>query len=355
MLCYRPRTLRSPTVVTMPARTTPFQMTVHFLRQHWADPDTVVTESAMLLDQRLNIRREVDVTVEGHVDGEPVLISFEVIEHGRPGDITWVEQMITKHRYLPTNRLVLVSKSGFSANALAAASAEGGWVATVVPEAIEVDGEPAMKELFVGTVQLRFLRGTFIVALAIPGETPQIVADTPVSSETGGRLGTADELAQEILRLPWVGQYLLRQTYDHPEREKVSHFTLGIDVSPLELRARVAEDEDREILRVELVGEIDFAIEPLTLQTASLSGRRFVSGTARMLGKDTLWVGTDNPDGEHSTMSIRTLDNTSLTPNGAPRAATLAAHLARLEPPSEWIGDAGAPEDGTTETPTVSG
>jgi hypothetical protein len=341
--------------MTMPARTTPFQMTVHFLRQHWADADTIVTESAMLLDRRLNIQREVDVTVEGHVDGEPVLISFEVIEHGRPGDITWVEQMITKHRYLPTNRLVLVSKSGFSANAVAAASAEGGWVATVEPETIEVDGQPVVKELFVGTVQLRFLRGTFIVALANPDETPQIVADTAVSTRTGETLGTADVLAQEILRLPWVGQHLLRQTYDHPERDKISHFTLGIDVAPLELRARLAEDEDREILRVELVGELDFAIEPLTLATASLSGRRFVSGTARLLGKDTLWVGTDNPDGEHSTMSIRTLDNTPLIPNEAQPAAALAAHLARLEPPPEWTEDAGALDDGAPEPPTVSG
>lgn len=340
--------------MTMPARTTPFQMTVHFLRQHWADADTVVTESAMLLDRRLNIQREVDVTVEGHVDGEPVLISFEVIEHGRPADITWVEQMITKHRYLPTNRLVLVSKSGFSANAVAAASAEGGWVATVEPETIEVDGQPAVRELFVGTVQLRFLRGTFVVALANPDETPQIVADTAVVTETGETLGTADVLAQEILRLPWVGQYLLRQTYDHPKRDKISHFTLGIDVAPLAMRARVAGEGDREILRVELVGELDFAIEPLTLATASLAGRRFVSGTARLLGKDTLWLGTDNPAGENSTMSIRTLDNTPLIMSEAPPASALAAHLARLEPPLEWTGDAGAPGDGTVEPPTLS-
>jgi len=102
------------TLWSVPRRTTPFQMIIHLLRRQTAAPGVTVTESRELTDARLGIGREVDVVVEGNFDGERVVTSIEVIEHGRPASITWVEQQIGKHRSLPTNRLVLVSKSGFS-------------------------------------------------------------------------------------------------------------------------------------------------------------------------------------------------------------------------------------------------
>lgn len=96
----------------VPKRTTPFQMIVHAVREQTARPGLTVTESKELPDARLGIPREVDVVVEGPFDGEHVVTSLEVIEHSRPADLTWVQGQIEKHRTLPTNRLVLVSKKG---------------------------------------------------------------------------------------------------------------------------------------------------------------------------------------------------------------------------------------------------
>ena len=88
-------------------------MVVNFVRKHWAQPGVTVTESKFLYDAQSQIEREVDiVAIEGTFDGEPVVTSVEVIEHGRPATIEWVEQQISKHRYLPTNRLVLGVKVG---------------------------------------------------------------------------------------------------------------------------------------------------------------------------------------------------------------------------------------------------
>lgn len=68
----------------VPKRTTTFQMIVRFVRSHWAGPDVLVSESKMLHDAHLDIEREVDIVIEGRFDGDPVVTSIEVIEHGRP-------------------------------------------------------------------------------------------------------------------------------------------------------------------------------------------------------------------------------------------------------------------------------
>ncbi len=66
---------------------------------------------------------EVDVVIHGEQGPHDVLISVEVVEEKRRATRPWVDSMIGKHRSLPTDRLVLVSKSGFSKNALKKARA----------------------------------------------------------------------------------------------------------------------------------------------------------------------------------------------------------------------------------------
>ena len=73
-----------------------------------------MTESKFLTDSVLGITREVDIAIEGEVDGDPIVISVEIIERSRRASVNWVQQMIRKHLYLSTNLLLLASKSGFS-------------------------------------------------------------------------------------------------------------------------------------------------------------------------------------------------------------------------------------------------
>ena len=81
----------------MPKRSTPFQAVVRLVRQHFAQPGVTITESKELRDAVLGIDREVDIVIEGEFDGEPMVVSVEVIEHGRPATLPWVEQMLRKH------------------------------------------------------------------------------------------------------------------------------------------------------------------------------------------------------------------------------------------------------------------
>jgi hypothetical protein len=112
----------------MPQRSTPFQAIVRLVREHLAQPGVTITESKFLRDAVLRIDREVDVVIEGEFDGEPVVVSIEVNERGRRAGLPWVQEMIRKHRNLPTNRLILLSKAGFTSPALQQVATEAGRV-----------------------------------------------------------------------------------------------------------------------------------------------------------------------------------------------------------------------------------
>jgi hypothetical protein len=203
----------------VPKRTTTFQMVVNFVRKHWAQPGVMVTESKFLYDAQSQIEREADIVIEGTFDGEPVVTSVEVIEHGRPATIEWVEQQINKHRHLPTNRLVLVSKSGFSRNARTRVAVEGGWVDAVTPQAVEKDGQAVVKSLSIGSAQMK--PTTCRLYVQPPGEEVKLVnvpADINIYDSSGTFLGITLELAGEIMGLDFVHEKFLKDARNHPKQ-----------------------------------------------------------------------------------------------------------------------------------------
>lgn len=67
----------------------------------------------MLVDRVNQEQREVDILVTAEAGGYTVHIGIEVIAWSRPADTPWVEKMLAKHQNLPTDKLILVSESGF--------------------------------------------------------------------------------------------------------------------------------------------------------------------------------------------------------------------------------------------------
>lgn len=108
----------------MPPRSNDYQRVVYFIQKHLA-ADAEVTESAMLNDRRTGQPREVDVLVQGTMHGIPVAIAIEVRDRARKATVAWVEASRGRYEDLPVDKLVLVSRSGFTAAALAKASAYG--------------------------------------------------------------------------------------------------------------------------------------------------------------------------------------------------------------------------------------
>lgn len=106
----------------MPKRSTPFQRLVFMLKHALAAENVKVQESVEFADNITGEKREVDIILEVTVAGDPVKIAIEVVEWQRPAGVPWVEAMVKKHESLPTDKLILISKSGFTKPARAKAA-----------------------------------------------------------------------------------------------------------------------------------------------------------------------------------------------------------------------------------------
>lgn len=106
----------------MPQRSNPFQRLALFVHKA-LEPEWTVAESAMLTDSITGEQREVDIVASKTVAGHKIVLSIECRDHGRPADVQWVESAATKHGHLPTSKLVLWSRSGFTKQALIKAKA----------------------------------------------------------------------------------------------------------------------------------------------------------------------------------------------------------------------------------------
>lgn len=104
----------------MPQRTNQFQrLAAHIhtrLSKGWK-----VEESKFLADRITGEPREVDVTATATIGSHQIVLSVECRDHRRPADTPWVESMAQKHANLDTSKLVLWSRSGFTAPAAAKA------------------------------------------------------------------------------------------------------------------------------------------------------------------------------------------------------------------------------------------
>jgi hypothetical protein len=324
----------------MPARTTEFQTIVHFVRKHTADAGVTVTESKMLHDRHLDVDREVDIVIEGIFDGEPSVTSIEVIEHSRPAAVTWVEQQIAKHRYLPTNRLVLVSRSGYSKTALRAVAAEGGWVDALHPEIVTKDGEALVKRLYADKIELRPRSCRLLVVP--PDSDPKFVrvdTDHMIFDGAGQPIDSTLRLAQEALRLNWLIMKFSMSAHNHPSREELKGFTVGLPLEELDLYLHHEEsNEFHRIAQVELTGEFEFIQNEMAFTVAKIGGRVYGSGRGPLLGRNAVWVGTTDDDMQETTISWKALDAADGERTVAAKAESGLSFPGLLEitPPADW-------------------
>ena len=136
----------------MPKRTNAFQSVVYLIKKHVGEAGAKVCESAQLLDSATGKEREVDVvSLETEMDGHEILVGFECAARGRRPTVEWIEQMYGKHSTLPTDRLVLISESGFTPQARVKAKALG--IEAVVPDR---ETDLSIDELVHRLTRLRF-------------------------------------------------------------------------------------------------------------------------------------------------------------------------------------------------------
>ena len=215
----------------MPERTTPKQRMIALVREHLAQPGVTVTESKKLFDPAAGKMREVDVVAEGDLDGDSLVVSVEVIDRGHPATLTWVEEMLGKHMTMPTNKLVLVSWSGFSRGALAKINFLPRVEAVTPTQVLGPDGTRRQSEaLYVDQINLTAERVT--VRLRSPagtiGEFVHVGPDAGVFDEDGAEVGAMGEMVTSFLRSEGVGRQLAVEAHSREDRESLKWFTFAV-------------------------------------------------------------------------------------------------------------------------------
>jgi hypothetical protein len=198
----------------VPKRSNEFQKLVYLVKQHTAG-NAQVTESKGLIDRLTGAEREVDVCVEASIAGHSVTISLECQDHARPADVTWVEQMKAKHERLPTNVLILVSRSGFTEEAQTVAQRYG-------IEALRLENvtDGSIQALFgdTGSLWAKFftlspVKVVITVAASknLATENVVVVPNNTLFTEDGQEVGSTKELVEFMVKLEYVGKELGRQ------------------------------------------------------------------------------------------------------------------------------------------------
>ncbi|WP_061294123.1 hypothetical protein [Herbidospora cretacea] len=305
----------------MPKRSTPFQVVVRLVRELYADTGATVTESKELYDRSAGVYREVDVVVEGKFDGEPICIGIEVSERTRPLNLPQVESLIQKHEDLPTDKLLIVSKAGFSAPALAKIAKHAPTVRALKPKTIEVDGKPVSTKFYVEAIGYD---PTSCTALARRPDGTGICGEAephvPVFDKEGLDKGPMAFLALELLNHPDVVGHIQMTAHEHPDKEEVTSFTVGVPLAVLGYQLIDEALGERILLETLIIeGNLRIAQSEVPLVHAELDGKEYSAAEAPIGGRPAVWVGVTDPVEQTTKIKWQATDGKKPKPPVEPR------------------------------------
>ncbi len=279
----------------MPKRTNDFQRLVYLVRVNLS-AGAKVTESKMLRDRITKRTREVDVCIEGQVGGQPVMICVECRDHKHPADVTWVEAIKGKHERLPTNALLLASRSGFTPEARRVAAAYS--IETFALEDIESADYPSLLNAK-STLWTKSVTITPTKVLAkVPatgtllGEAVVLVTDNLFYSADGKEICPANALIDMVLKSDLARDGLLPEgTEDHKWFELRWEPPSDLDGKPIFLKKLVPETL-RRIESIQITGPCQFKITPFGLRRGLLGDIHIAWGKTEIEGQSAMVVAT---------------------------------------------------------------
>ena len=281
----------------MPARTNDFQRLIGVIQSH-LDRGSTVTEPQLLPDISTGAKREVDIVVSGKVGGQPVLVSIECRDRLRSPDVTWVDEMQTKHSRLPTNVLVLVSHKSFSPEALRVAALYG--IRCLVLSDIDAAAPdrlfPHVQSLWGKAWELTLDRVTALVEAAnnFPAERVRLFEDNKLFLDDGTELGIASQAVDALIRSQSVVEKMAREA-----RPEHTFMELVLERPVLHGKRVCLQKIDPLFLRpietFRIVAKCAVTVDEFPLRHGKFGAVRVAWGKGAILGKPALLVATDDP------------------------------------------------------------
>jgi hypothetical protein len=192
----------------MPKRSNPFQQVVALLHKQYVG--ATVSESKFLADSRTGDLREVDVVIDSDVAGYRLVTSIECLDHHRKATVEWVERMYGKHTDLPTNKLVLISRSGFTKGAKIKAASRG-ITLVALDQVAEFDWTSIVGKK--SRVELEAVQTQYQAFIVVESPNDQRVLSPPrdltLHGETTTAFAVLGELLDRIVAMPEIGGLIL--------------------------------------------------------------------------------------------------------------------------------------------------
>lgn len=317
----------------MPKRTNLFQEVVTIIYGHLAG-EAVMEESAMLRNRLTHLDREVDVVLRITAAGHETVLAIEAAARSRPASVDWVEQMVGKHRNLPTDKVILVAEAGFSAQALALARAEK--MVPLTPQSLSAGVDRAegvinaLPTLWPKTVSLSPEHAKVWVTRPDGSEVWfRAPADLDLVFEDGASAFTLVDFFRFSMQANFrraMEQIKLADIEEDLESKFTIQIgppvTVGIDGEVRQLYARWTEANQLELHRIErvaLTGNAVIHLSEIALERKRLGeiNVNYAFGEGSIAGRPALLVVSGNPDGEKLTIRIRDEDDRV---NGSPSA-----------------------------------
>lgn len=272
----------------MPKRSNEFQKLVFLLKKHLVD-DAIVSESKMLKDLITGAEREVDIHIETVISSHPVNVSIECRDHKRAADVKWVEEMKAKHERLPTNALVLISRKGFSREAIRVAKTYNIQTLTF-NETTEEDIDRIFGNLDSLWSKVFTLTPTkVIVRLAatkkFPAETIVAFPDNSIHTGNGRFIAVIRDLIEG-----WLKSGEIREEFAKIGDQSHKSFFIGWP-NPKDKDGKslyLKKLKPRVLRRIELIearGACEFEVSRFPLRHGALGDVRFSWGEGKFLGK----------------------------------------------------------------------
>jgi hypothetical protein len=277
----------------MPQRTNLFQRLAASVHSHLSKGWNV-KESVMLLDSLTGELREVDVVARATVATYDIYISIECRDHARPADVTWIESMAKKHESLPTSKLVLWSRSGFTKAAILKAKALK--IDTISQaEAINTDWAKLARDIVGGYVN--FVTPTFItpvIDVMLPDKRLFRIEDATLASwdnAAGENVGSMQALVTHTQHRPDLATVFL----DHAP---IGSGSFHIEVIPDQPWFTITVDGQRASIQRILIG-ISTVMEqaPLDSASANIDGHVMTLASAKLTSGRLDSFIIENPDG----------------------------------------------------------
>jgi hypothetical protein len=101
----------------MPKRSNQFQRLITNIYAAMSNMDGGKVSESIFLTEPNGIKREIDILLEKELYGHLLRIAVECRDHSRKSDIEWVDNLIGKYKNIKVNKIIAVSKSGFSEKA----------------------------------------------------------------------------------------------------------------------------------------------------------------------------------------------------------------------------------------------